>query len=268
MADTVADKLDAGDLDGAIEALNQEVRAHPADTRSRSRLAELLCLAGNLDRADRLLDLLQGQDPKIAVGVALFRQLIRAEQARQQFYADCRLPEFLEPPSEHDQLYLKAVVAIKDGNPAEAGKLLSAAEEARPPLPGTIDGKAFDDLRDLDDVTAMHFEVLTSTGKFFWIPMRKVESLILHKPETQRDLLWRRATMSVASGPDGEIFLPTIYPVAAGTAPGALARLGRESDFVGGDGAPMRGVGLRSFLVGDEARTILEIGRLEFPAAA
>jgi type VI secretion system protein ImpE len=260
MVQSISDKLEAGDLDGAIATLNDEVRQHPTDTSRRSLLAELLCVAGNFERADRLLDAVQHQDTSVAMGVALFRQIIRAEEARQLFYSECRLPEFLAPPSEDDQLYLRALVALKDGDNGQAAALLGEAEAKRQPLGGRLDGTAFDDMRDLDDIAATHLDVLTSTGKFYWVPLRSVESIILHRPERQRDLLWPRATLSVAGGPDGEVFLPAIYP----TAGSALSRLGRQTDFIGGDGAPVRGVGLRSFIFGEDVCPILEIAKLEF----
>jgi type VI secretion system protein ImpE len=265
MAETISEQLEAGDLDGAIESLTQQVRQRPTDTVARSQLAEMLCIAGNFERADRLLDALQHQDPNVAVGVALFRQLIRAEEARQAFYNECRLPEFLAPPSDEDQLYLRALVAAKDNDPRQAADLLADAEARRQPLAGRVDGTTFDDMRDLDDVCATHIDVLTSTGKFYWIPLRSIEIVTLHKPEKYRDLLWRRAAVSVASGPDGEVFLPTIY-AGGKTPPSALGRLGRQTDFVGGDGEPVRGVGLRSFIFGDEARSILDVAEIEFSA--
>jgi type VI secretion system protein ImpE len=265
MAETISEQLEAGDLDGAIENLTQQVRQRPTDTVARSQLAEMLCIAGNFERADRLLDALQHQDPNVAVGVALFRQLIRAEEARQAFYNECRLPEFLAPPSDEEQLYLRALVAAKDNDPRQAADLLADAEAKRQPLAGRVDGTTFDDMRDLDDVCATHIDVLTSTGKFYWIPLRSIETVSLHKPEKYRDLLWRRAAVSVASGPDGEVFLPTIY-AGGKTLPSALGRLGRQTDFVGGDGEPVRGVGLRSFIFGDEARSILDVAEIEFSA--
>jgi type VI secretion system protein ImpE len=265
MAQTISEQLEAGGLGGAIENLTQQVRQSPTDTTARSQLAEILCIAGNFERADRLLDAVQHQDPNVAIGVALFRQLIRAEEARQAFYSECRLPEFLTPPSEDDQLYLRALVATRDNELQQAADLLADAENKRQPLAGKLDGTAFDDMRDLDDVCATHLDVLTSTGKFYWIPFRSIESVILHKPERHRDLLWRRATVSVAGGPDGEVFLPTIY-AGAKTPPSALARLGRQTDFAQGDGEPVRGIGLRSFIFGDEARSIIDIAEIEFAA--
>lgn len=263
MAQSISEQLDAGDLDGAIDALNQEVRQRPTDTAARGVLAELLCFAGNFERADRLLDALQVQDTSLALGVALFRQLIRAEEARQAFYAECRLPEFLTPPSEDDQLYLRALVALKDGQPAQAAELLAEAEAKRAPLTGKVDRVAFEDMRDLDDISATHLDLLTSTGKFYWVPLRTIESISLHKPERRRELLWRRAAVSIAGGPDGEVFLPTIYPIGQAKVPVA-ARLGQNTDFLGGDGTPVRGVGLRTFIFGDDAHSILEMSELEF----
>lgn len=48
--------LDAGRLTAAIEQLGQEVKARPADTQRRTFLFELLCFAGEYDRAKRQLD--------------------------------------------------------------------------------------------------------------------------------------------------------------------------------------------------------------------
>ena len=64
--------------------------------------------------------------------------------------------------------------------------------------------------------------------------------------------------MDVNEGPDGEVFLPAIY-VTPGVEVDERTQLGRVTDFVGGDGEPVRGVGQRTFLIGEEAMPILEI---------
>ncbi len=117
-------------------------------------------------------------------------------------------------------------------------------------------------MRDLDDRTAGFFEVLTSTGKYFWIPTEQVASIEFRPPKRPRDLLWRRAHMIVRDGPDGEVFLPTIY-AGAEDAPDSV-RLGRSTDWREGDEGLVEGVGLRMFLIGDEGRTIMDIGTLDF----
>ena len=264
---TVQDHLKAGDLNQAIALMNDEVRKNPADIDRRGRLAELLCLAGNIDRADTILDSIVSLDAAAAVGVALFRQLVRAEQARQQFYSDGRLPEFLKRPDGAMELELRAAVALRAGDLKETAKLLAEAEAARPVIRGTADGKPFEDFRDLDDLNASHLEVLTSTGKYYWIPVASIRSIEFRPPVNRRDLLWRRAAMSVADGPDGEVFVPAIY-AARGQELEPRYRLGHATSFTGDDDGPKFGLGLKSFLVGDDSRTIHELGTLEFPQAA
>jgi len=256
----------AGDLKGAIAAMNDEVRQHPTDTARRGFLCELLCFAGELDRADRQLDTMGTQDPQSMLGVAVFRHLLRAEQARQQFHLEGRVPEFLGQPSPVLQLHLQASIMIREGKLADAAGLLEQAEAQRPRVSGTCDGKPFDDLRDLDDLTASFFEVLTSNGKYYWIPVNQVEHIEFRAPERPHDLLWLRVHMIVRDGPDGEVYLPTLY---AGTHTEAedRYRLGRATDWRGGDGCPMEGFGLRTFLVGDEDRTILSFKEIVINSA-
>jgi type VI secretion system protein ImpE len=54
-----------------------------------------------------------------------------------------------------------------------------------------------------------------------------------------------------------------LYAGASGEADETV-RLGRFTDWRGGDGEPVRGVGQRTFLVGQESRTILEIQEITF----
>jgi type VI secretion system protein ImpE len=260
---TVQNHLRAGELNEAVAVMNAEVRQHPTDINRRATLAELLCFAGNLDRADSILDSINALDPGAGIGVALFRQLVRGEQARQQFFTEGRLPEFLKRPDGAMELELRASIAIREGNTREAAELLAQAEAQRPIVAGTMNGAHFDDFRDLDDLSAAHFEVLTSTGKYYWVPVASVTTLEFRAPERRRDLLWRRALMTVTGGPDGEVFMPAIYGSRAKEIE-TVHRLGHTTDFVGGDGGPTLALGLRSFLVGDDSRTIHELGTLQF----
>jgi type VI secretion system protein ImpE len=253
----------AGDLKAAVAAALEVVRNDPADVGARNLLCELLCFSGDWERVDKQLDLMSHQDPTAAVGVSLFRQLLRAEEARQQFHSVGRVPEFLDVPNENLQKYLQASILLREKKSAEAAKLLAEAEEKRVKPHGTCDGVAFDDLRDGDDVTAPVFEVLTSTGKYYWIPMERVESVEIRPPARPRDLLWVQAHMIVRDGPDGVVYLPALY---AGThlETDDQLRLGRATDWRGPEGGPMRGVGQRTFLVGNEGKSILEMKEITF----
>lgn len=260
------DHYQAGQLDEAVAAAIDEVKRKPTDSGTRGFLCELLGFSGDLERVDKHLDLIGHQDPQVALGVSLFRHLVRAEQARQQFFSEGRVPEFLTQPTPTLSKHLEASIFVREGEPDKAASLLSEAEASRPHVSGTCDGAPFDDLRDLDDLLAPLFEVLTSNGKYYWIPLEQVELIEFRPIARPRDLLWRRARMVVKDGPDGEVYFPTLYAGSAQSSDDRI-RLGRMTDWQGGEGTPVRGLGLRTFLVGDQDRSILEIEELEINCA-
>jgi type VI secretion system protein ImpE len=258
--------FEAGKLNEAVAAALDAVKSAPADTGRRRFLCELLCFAGDLERADRQLDALAQQDPKAVATVSLFRQMLRAEEARRQFFADGRLPEFLTPPSPVIRTHLEASIHLREGRPEEAAQLLADAEAQRPRVSGTSGDRPFQDFRDIDDLTAPLFEVFTSTGKYYWVPVADVERIEFHAPTRPRDLLWQRVHMVVRNGPDGEVFLPTLYAGAHADSDDRI-RLGRVTAWQGGDGVPIRGSGQRIFLVGEEECPTLELKTVTFNAA-
>jgi type VI secretion system protein ImpE len=261
---TAADLLRAGKLADAVAAAQAVVRKAPTDLNARVMLAELLVFSGNLERADVLLDAASTIDPSASLVVAEFRQLIRADMARRQLFRDGRVPEFLSDPTETQRMQLAALVALRAGDMAEATRQAEAAENTRPRTPGHHNDVAFDDLRDIDDLLAGSVEVLTSTGKYFWIPTERIVSMEFHPPKRSRDLIWRRASMSVSEGPDGDVYIPAIY--AGDDQTTEIQRLGRETDWQQAEGGPVRGVGQRVFLVGDDDVAIMELGNLRFGA--
>ena len=117
--------------------------------------------------------------------------------------------------------------------------MLDEAEEERPRLPGTCGGAPFDDFRDVDDLTAPLFEVLTSTGKYYWIPMERVELIEFHDPRGRATCSGGGPTWSFAAVPTAKSFFPRSMP-ARTPSPDDRIRLGRMTDWRGGDDAPGR----------------------------
>ena len=260
-----------GNLADALTAATAAVRQAPTDIGARILLAELLVFSGNIERVDVVLDACADLDPTAALVVAEFRQLLRGETARRQLFSAGRVPEFIGEPTAAHRLSLAAVVALRNSDTHEAGKLAAQAEEARVHPHGIARGATFDDMRDGDDLLASCFEVITTTGKYFWIPPDRVLLLEFHPMKRPRDLFWRRATMQVADGPEGDVYLPMIYPpvASAATVLTDALRLGRATDWSqAGEGGPMRGIGAVTLLVGDETLTWLEMDKVSFQAAA
>jgi type VI secretion system protein ImpE len=257
----------AGKLTAAIEAANAAVRNKPGDFTERLLLAELLIFAGNLQRADLILDAAAKTDPTAAVVVAEFRQLLRADIARRQCLTEGRVPEFLGEPTPVLRAALAAVVALRAGDADEAARQAAEMETTRPRVAGTMkqaDAEIpFDDFRDADDLYAGFFEVLTTTGKYFWIPTERVAYIELHPPRRPRDLAWRRAAMSVIDGPDGEVYLPALY-ASPQAAPNDEISLGRTTEWLGEEDGLVRGIGQRVFLIGDEGYGTTDLSGVQF----
>ena len=254
----------AGQLDNAITAIIEEVKKNPTDTNRRGFLSELLLISREWDRADKQLDMIGHQSPDAMMGIMLWRQIIRAGQARDQFLTKGRIPEVLEVPDELVQSYLKAAVLVREGQTKEATEILEKAEENRKPLSGVLDDVTFSDFRDLDDRMPSVLEVFTSNGKYYWIPFSRIISLDFFAPESALDLVFRRAHLEInGDGPDGEVYIPATYmPVPDEDREATL--LGRTTDWIGEEGEPVIGVGQKMFYVGEQAKTIMEMQRLKF----
>jgi len=270
--DTASSLFRAGQLGPAIAAANAEVRRRPGDLGARVLLAEFLLFAGTIERADTILDAAATADPTAAVVVAEFRQLLRAETARRQLIRDGRVPEFLGDPPAALRAVLAAQVALRAGDIAEAARCAAEAETVRPRVPGFLKAgaategggeTAIDDFRDVDDLCAGFFEVLTTTGKYYWVPTERVASIVFHPPRRPRDLAWRRATISVNEGPDGEVYIPVIYDSLQPDLADDL-RLGHSTEWSEEEMGPVRGTGQRVFLAGDDAHGIMDIAELRF----
>jgi type VI secretion system protein ImpE len=133
----------AGNLQEAIGAQVQEVRAHPADHAKRLFLFELLCFAGDLDRARRQIEVIQHDDAELQGAVTLYRRLLDSEQARRGLFVEGLAPQFVGEPAEHMRLRLQAVNRLREGRPAEAAELLAQAAEATPAVSGQLNGQPF-----------------------------------------------------------------------------------------------------------------------------
>jgi type VI secretion system protein ImpE len=226
-------------------------------------LAELFCFTGDLERADTQLNVLFQPDSPDLMVVTLFRQLIRGETARREVFNQGRVPEFVAQPADYIKQHLEAVIRVRENKLAEAADLLARAEAQRPAVSGTCDDVPFDDFRDLDDLLAPVLEVITANGNYYWVPTTSIELLEFHKPERTRDLYWRPAHLIVTDGPDGVVYIPALYPGSSAAADEPV-KLGRRTDWAGGEAAPYHGLGLREFLVGDGAKSVLEIGTMQF----
>jgi type VI secretion system protein ImpE len=250
-------------LDEAIETALRSVKGAPGDIDARLLLCDLLSIGGQFERADRQLDIVLEQDAALLPGIGVYRQLLRAELARREVFRAGHSPEGVDDGDQVLRLHLQAAAAICSGNANEATALLGRAEADRPAVSGECDGEPFVDLRDLDDVTAPCLEVLTSTGKYYWIGWERIQRLEFKPPKYLRDVLWRQAEMTLHAGPEALVFVPVLYPETQAS-PDPEVRLGRKTDWIEAANGVTRGIGQRTLLVGERDLPLLSIGALSF----
>jgi type VI secretion system protein ImpE len=228
----------AGRLDEAIEALGAEVRDNPTDAQRRAFLFELLCFAGQYDRAEKQLNVLGSGGREAEMGALLYHAALHAERLRQDMFD-------------------------KQSFPVSSAKIVG----------GTINGQPFESITDADPRIGPRLEVFAA-GQYMWLPFEHIDSVRAEAPKRLRDLLWAPAIVRPAEtfkGLEmGEALLPVIAPMTWRHTDPAV-RLGRVTEWTelsDGDQAP---IGQKMLLVDDEEFPILELRELEIahaPAAS
>ena len=96
---TAKQLFQAGQLNEALKALAAEVRDNPTDRQRRTFLFELLCFAGEYDRAEKHLHVLAQGGGNAEMGAVLYFSALHAERTR--------LQKFNGVPAETFYLHLK-----------------------------------------------------------------------------------------------------------------------------------------------------------------
>jgi type VI secretion system protein ImpE len=253
-----------GRLRDAIAAQQELVRAAPADVARRWFLVELLCFAEEWERADRLLDVIASQAPEMALTVLEFRQLLRGEGTRRHVMNEGRAPHIIGPTGESLYPVVGALLSLRNGALSEAEGKIADVAATTSAVSGVRNGEQrFDEFRDLDDVCASFLEFITESGEYHWVSVTDLAMIETQQLSRPRDLIWRRAKLEIKDGTAGEVYLPALY-VSEGRDKEDDLRLCRRTEWIEDQGAPVRGIGLRMFLVGVDDVPIHELGHVEF----
>ncbi|HEX8339182.1 MAG TPA: type VI secretion system accessory protein TagJ [Pyrinomonadaceae bacterium] len=255
---------DSGDLSAAVEEITREVKANPTDMPRRVFLFELLCFAGEWERAARQLDVIGHQGVGTEIGAQVYRNCLRAELDRGRLLRDGLQPHFLAEPPAYVDMHLEALGRVRAGDAAGARRLLDRAEEQRPALSGSLDGRLFADFRDYDDFFAPVLELIVH-DKYTWLPYEQVRSVRFEPPSQLRDLVWATASIETAES-EMRALVPVLY-AGTGAHPDDLVRLGRATDWRELGPELYAGAGLRVFAADGAEVPALEVRTLEFDAA-
>ncbi|MCI0378133.1 MAG: hypothetical protein L0215_11025 [Gemmataceae bacterium] len=256
-----AELFKAGQLQKALDAQIQVVKSKPADQAARIFLFELSYFAGDLDRAQRQIEAIKYDNPEQDAGVQSYRTLLNAERLRRRLFSEGLQPKFLTDPPESVKLRLEALNCLRGKQTKEAADLLRRADESAQPVKGQLNDKPFEGLRDADDVFGPILEMMAH-GDYYWVPFEQIDTMTVTPPQFTRDLFLARARIEVRSGPAGDVFLPALYPGSHAHADEQI-KLGRATEWSNPDRGPVRGLGQRMYLCGDDGIGLLEWRKLQ-----
>lgn len=232
---TATELFQFGKLQEAIEALGEEVRNAPLDARRRTFLFELLCFAGQYDRADKHLSILADSSQAAGMGALLYRSALHADRERQQMFVDRKFPMAHKVPSR----------GIK-----RAGEFGGTFGDADPRIGGALE--------------------LFVAGSYTWVALEQIARIEIPKPKRLRDLLWTPAI--VTTTPEyramelGEVLVPAISPLSWQNQDDDV-RLGRATAWIEDETYGDVPVGQKLFVLDGQEIPILELGTIEFEDA-
>ncbi|MCR8723327.1 type VI secretion system accessory protein TagJ [Frigidibacter sp. ROC022] len=222
---TPEEHLRSGDLDAALAALQDRIRANPAEVKLRIFLFQLLCVLGDWKRAINQLKVCGELSPAALPMCQTYREAIICEVYREKVFAGEKEPLVFGDPSEWMAHLMEALKLLAQGHPDDAAKLRDKAFDAAPASPGMINGEKFEWISDADMRLGPCFEAIVN-GRYFWVPFSRVKQLDFEAPTDLRDAIWMPATLTLPNEGQVVALLPTRYPGTerTGTAAEKLSR--------------------------------------------
>ncbi len=251
--------LAEGRLADALELQLAAVAERPYDPAARLFLVELQLLANRFREAWASLNAIESPDPAWPKSRQWYRRLVRAANDRH----GGRPAEFIAEVPRHAASRRRAIRAIRRNEPAVALQWIDRADHRSPHLLGHVDGREFDGLRDADDRFASVLEAFVGAA-YVWLPFEQMRRMTVPAAKGIVDNAYRPARIRLTDGAEFSAVLPLVYP-------GSLEDvhlLGMESDHVNPDGGPVRCVGAKVLLLGEEELSLCEICQLDVKAWA
>src|SRR3954470_5813513 len=226
------DLFAAGRVTEAITVLNAWLRDNPADVPQRTFLFELLCFAGQYDRAEKQLSVLSQGSKEAQLGATLYYAALHAEKERNELFRSQAFPPTQAPDD----------------------------------ISGVLNDKPFTTFRDADPDIGARLEVYAA-GAYLWIPFRHIASVAMVPPKHLRDTIWPSAM--VQTGPSfkgaemGQVIIPGIYPFSWKD-PDENVWLGKSTVWGADEEGREYPSGQKVFIVDGEEFPLLEVRTLVF----
>lgn len=208
---TPEDYLKTGHLKESLQLLQERIKKQPANSADRIFLFQLLSVMGQWERAQTQLEVLKELDERSIPMVLTYRQVIACEQYREQVFSGQREPVIFGTPQKWIALLVQALRLVAEENYEASRNLRFQAFEEAPGHGGTINGESFAWMADSDPRMGPILEAYID-GRYLWIPLERVRSILIEEPVDLRDLIWLPAHFTWRNGGESYGFLATRYP--------------------------------------------------------
>ncbi len=259
------DFLKSGDLDGALNALQDAVRADAANAKLRIFLFQLLCVRGDWKRAITQLKLCAEMNEEALAMAQTYREGIICEVYREKVFSGAKDPLVFGEPQEWIALLVEASKTLAAGKVDEAAKLRDRAFDTAPAVSGELNGEAFEWIADADSRLGPMLEIVVN-GRYFWMPFSAISTLTCEPPADLRDVVWTPASVTLVNGGDIVALIPTRY---AGTVENGtdMEKLARATSWTNAGADTYLGQGQRLLTTEQGDTAIMDIRTLKLNAS-
>ena len=254
--------VQAGQLNEALTALQDEVRAAPADAQKRVFLFQLLSVLGQWERAMTQLNVAAEMDRQYQMMAQVCRPLLNGEVFRQQVFAGKRDPLIFGEPEEWIGLMVQANrLTVQEAHVA-AEALRNQAFETAPTIAGVVNDEAFSWIADADSRLGPILEIIIE-GNYYWTSFANIKLLQIDPPEDLRDVIWLPVSIIWENRGQTVGFIPSRY-VLSETCDDSNVVLARKTEWVQKSEETYTGFGQRMLTTDITDYPLMEIRKIIF----
>jgi type VI secretion system protein ImpE len=250
-----------GDLQGALEALQEQIRNHPENSRYRVFLFQLLAVLGHWERALSQLNVLDKLETSTWPMVHIYREALQCEVFRAEVFAGRRKPLIFGEPPRWVAWLLESVRLLADEQYDQAKSLRDQAFELALASSGTIDEQPFSWIADADSRLGPVLELILN-GRYYWAPIQQIRAINVTRAEDLRDLVWLPAQFTWVNGGQAFGLIPTRYSGSENAQDSAI-QLARTTQWKELTGGIFQGLGQRMLATDKDDYPLLDVREIK-----
>lgn len=221
--------LRTGDLDAALKAIKEKIRARPENHEHRLFLFQLLSVMGDIDRALTHLNVAADLDDDAEMMAKMYRAGLACESFRHDVFLGKKTPLIFGEPEPWIGPLLQASQYAAAGEMDAAISSRDQAFEAVEAVSGQINDEPFEWVMDADSRLGPVLEMIIN-GKYYWVPFHRIKELKIDKPQFLKDMVWLSAEVVWANRGQASVLIPVRYAGSTETAVHELL-LARRTDW-------------------------------------